>query len=151
MVKRMRFGVLAATHGIMDAYVIDALFAAGVTIDALILDQKPLLPKDLNVHLKRTGDRLPLRSVAEAAGGRVQLHEVENHNDGRTQALVRALALDWLINVGTPRILKPELLGSPTQGVVNCHPGLLPAFRGSSAVEWAIYLDEPVGNTVHLM
>src|SRR5439155_416003 len=56
-----------------------------------------------------------------------------------------------LVNAGTPRILGPEMLGASTVGVVNCHPGLLPRFRGCTCVEWAVYLDEEVGNTVHFM
>jgi methionyl-tRNA formyltransferase len=43
------------------------------------------------------------------------------------------------------------MLGAARNGVLNCHPGLLPAFRGASAVEWALALDEPVGNSVHVM
>ena len=34
---------------------------------------------------------------------------------------------------------------------MNCHPGLLPKYRGCTSVEWAIYNDDQVGNTVHLM
>lgn len=34
---------------------------------------------------------------------------------------------------------------------MNCHPGLLPKFRECTCVEWAVYLDEEVGNTVHFM
>ena len=35
--------------------------------------------------------------------------------------------------------------------MVNVHPGLLPQYRGSSAVEWAIYSDDKIGNTAHFM
>ena len=59
--------------------------------------------------------------------------------------------IDLLVNAGTPRILKSNLLKAPSIGVINCHPGILPDFRGCTCVEWAIYLDQPIGNTVHLI
>ena len=34
---------------------------------------------------------------------------------------------------------------------MNVHPGLLPEYRGCSCVEWAIFNDDPIGNTVHFM
>ncbi len=64
---------------------------------------------------------------------------------------MKELELDVLVNAGTPRILKTHLLRATPIGVLNCHPGLLPMFRGCSCVEWAIYHDQPVGNTIHLM
>jgi methionyl-tRNA formyltransferase len=58
---------------------------------------------------------------------------------------------NFLVNAGTPRILKTPILTATPLGALNCHPGLLPEFRGCSCVEWAIYLDKPVGVTVHRM
>ena len=34
---------------------------------------------------------------------------------------------------------------------MNVHPGILPEYRGCSAVEWAIFNDDKVGNTAHFM
>jgi methionyl-tRNA formyltransferase len=59
--------------------------------------------------------------------------------------------LDVLVNVGTPRILKTHLLDATRIGVLNVHPGLLPKYRGCSAVEWALYLGDDIGNTAHVM
>ena len=48
-------------------------------------------------------------------------------------------------------IIPPEVIASARIGVLNCHPGILPEFRGCNTVAWAIYTDRPVGMTVHLM
>jgi methionyl-tRNA formyltransferase len=76
---------------------------------------------------------------------------VENHCAEATVALVKLLEVDLLVNAGTPRILKRAILQAAPRGVLSCHPGLLPGFRGCTCVEWAVYLDEQVGNTVFFM
>jgi Methionyl-tRNA formyltransferase len=65
--------------------------------------------------------------------------------------LIKNLKINCLFNAGTPRRLSGTVLRSVKYGVINVHPGLLPAYRGCSAVEWAIYNDDKVGNTAHFM
>ena len=74
---------------------------------------------------------------------------VENHNDDNCVSFVKNNNLDLLVNAGTPRILTGKILDIARYGVINCHPGLLPEFRGCSCVEWAIYHDKAVGNSIH--
>src|SRR5262249_62265996 len=55
------------------------------------------------------------------------------------------------LNAGTLEILKPIALEAPRLGVLNVHPGILPKYRGSSAVEWSLFNGDPVGVTAHIM
>lgn len=50
-------------------------------------------------------------------------------------------------------IVRPETLRRSGYGVVNCHMGQLPAYRGMDVVEWALLEHHPelVGFTVHFM
>lgn len=48
-------------------------------------------------------------------------------------------------------ILKPEHLALPRLGWINVHPGRLPAYRGNSCPEWALYEDAPIVATAHLI
>ena len=48
-------------------------------------------------------------------------------------------------------IVKESLLKIPREGTLNCHPGLLPRYRGCTCLEWALYEDEPVGATCHFV
>lgn len=50
-------------------------------------------------------------------------------------------------------IMKKELLGVPTQGVLNLHGGLSQFYRGLFTTDWAIHNREPecVGATVHFV
>ncbi|MCA9363264.1 formyl transferase [Candidatus Kaiserbacteria bacterium] len=78
-------------------------------------------------------------------------YDVTNHNGDDTVDILNKLKVDIIINAGTPRILKKHILDIPTQGVVNTHPGILPAYRGCTAVEWSLYNNDPVGATCHFM
>jgi len=51
---------------------------------------------------------------------------------------MRRLAPDVGVVVAYGHLLKPELLGIPTRGMVNVHPSLLPELRGAAPIEWAI-------------
>ena len=52
-------------------------------------------------------------------------------------------------------LVRKNILDIPSVGVLNCHSGLLPQYRGMDVVEWAILETKtgvpPVGLTLHLM
>ncbi len=51
-------------------------------------------------------------------------------------------------------IVREPVLQIPSMGVLNCHSGLLPKYRGMDVVEWAILesKEEPqIGLTLHFM
>jgi methionyl-tRNA formyltransferase len=52
-------------------------------------------------------------------------------------------------------LVRNNILQIPSVGVLNCHSGLLPRYRGMDVVEWAILENRsgapPVGLTLHLM
>ena len=48
-------------------------------------------------------------------------------------------------------ILKPEHIAMARIGWINVHPGRLPAYRGNSCPEWALYEDAPIVATAHLI
>ena len=57
---------------------------------------------------------------------------------------------DYAVNGGWG-IIKEPLLSAPKRGWLNAHPGLLPEFRGSDPVLWALSAGAPQGATVHLL
>ncbi len=65
---------------------------------------------------------------------------------------MRAAEPDLGIVVGYGHILKPELLGLPTKGMINVHASLLPRLRGAAPIEHAILSgEEETGVTVMRM
>jgi methionyl-tRNA formyltransferase len=85
------------------------------------------------------------------AGFKIPTFSVDNHNDLSCISIICSLELDLLLNVGTPRKLSKDFLESVGSDILNVHPGVLPYYRGSSCVEWAILNDGPIGNTAHFM
>ena len=86
------------------------------------------------------------------------VHTVRNHNDADALEALRKDAPDVVVFTGGGLIRKP-LLDIPRLGVLNCHMGVLPAYRGMDVVEWP-FLDPmayssgkspAVGLTVHFM
>lgn len=75
---------------------------------------------------------------------------VSNFNSKESEAQLKALKPDLLV-LGGARILREHILTVPTQGVVNAHPGLLPAYRGVDVIRWALLNGDPVGVTVHFV
>jgi len=75
---------------------------------------------------------------------------VRDHNSIEAIELMKNQKFDYILNAGTPRILRqPALMTSG--GIINCHPGKLPDYRGCTAVEWSIYNNDTVGATTHFM
>lgn len=107
--------------------------------------------KDLALWEQRTEGALPPVPLRDFASIAIPAFFIENTNSQMTIDLVRGLGLQLLVNGGCPRILSAAMIASVDHGILNIHPGLLPEFRGASCVEWAIYKDRPVGNTIHFM
>ena len=66
----------------------------------------------------------------------------ENVKEESFQKTVRELQPDLIIVVAYGQILPKSLLEIPKQGAVNVHGSLLPAYRGSSPIAWAILKGE---------
>ncbi len=66
---------------------------------------------------------------------------LEQHDDVNADAFVERLASvapDLLVVVAFGQILRRALLDAPAMGAVNVHASLLPAYRGTAPINWAI-------------
>lgn len=146
-------GVLTTLDAPLLPFLLQALISQSVTNLCVIADERMLSEKDKAIWKERTGEELDLGAVSlyELSGHEIPFYLVKNHNDANCVTLIRKLNLALLINGGTPRILKSPVLNASRQGVINVHPGILPHYRGSCCVEWAILNDDPVGITAHFM
>ena len=148
--KVFRVGVLSTADAPYLGYLLNSLATVSGIEVVVLFDRNSLDEKQKVIELERTEGKLPpipLHNLKIAPA----CYFVGNHNGLKCIELVKHLSLDVLINGGTPRILKADTLGSTPLGVLNCHPGLLPEFRGCTCVEWALYLNQSVGSSVHLM
>ncbi len=81
---------------------------------------------------------------------KIPCYFVPNHNSDACLDLINHIRPAYLLSAGTPRILKQPIIDS-TSGVINCHPGILPKYRGCTVLEWSIFNGDPVGATAHFM
>jgi methionyl-tRNA formyltransferase len=65
---------------------------------------------------------------------------------------IRELQPDLIISAAYPQIFSKELISVPPRGSVNCHPSLLPRYRGAHPHFWTIVNGEELsGLTAHFM
>ncbi len=84
----------------------------------------------------------------------IPFYRVRDFNSKRTEASLKGLKPDLVAFTGGGLIRK-NILTVPAQGVLNCHSGLLPRFRGMDTLEWTILEAQgalpQVGLTLHFM
>ena len=148
---KTRIGFLSTEDSLFLGRFLNAFLERDLSVDAIIFDSKGIGRRAHELHQERTAGRLAPLPVSVVQRKLIPRYQVDSHSSQETADLVNNLKIDLLINAGTPRILKRPILDAPRLGVLNCHPGLLPQFRGCTCVEWAIFLDSEVGNTVHFM
>jgi methionyl-tRNA formyltransferase len=148
------------------------LARAGIRIEAIIIDadQRPVSHqakravrmvasrgiRESSYRIRRRLQRLaaarrgPRREVDFYRAFSEVVEEVPNANAAECERRLTSLAPDVIV-LGGSRILKAHILSVPSIGVLNPHPGLLPAYRGVDVIPWALYNGDPLGVTVHFV
>ena len=92
----------------------------------------------------------PVKALALEHG--IPVFQPEKLRDGAVAEQIRALRPDILAVVAYGKILPDEILSIPTYGAVNVHASLLPKYRGSAPIQWAVLNgDEATGvSTMYL-
>ncbi len=117
----------------------------------------------------RQSDQQTLLTVAQASGLSARHVQelardvgcpcltVGDHNDARSLEFIRQQTPDAIAFTGGG-LIRRDLLAIPRLGVLNCHMGLLPHYRGMDVVEWPLLEARPeqpvppeLGLTVHFM
>lgn len=78
----------------------------------------------------------PVKEVALANG--IQVYQPENINDPFVVSELRLMNPDLFVVVAFGSKLSNELLEIPKLGAVNLHGSLLPKYRGSAPIQWAV-------------
>ncbi|MCX6110364.1 MAG: formyltransferase family protein [Proteobacteria bacterium] len=72
-------------------------------------------------------------------------------NSQEAVSLVKAQAIDLIVNARTRCIYQEGILGAPRLGCINVHHGLLPDQRGTMCDLWALAEGEGAGFSLHQM
>lgn len=85
-------------------------------------------------------------------GHKVPLWFLEDVNSEESLEKLKSLKPDLFFSAGYPQIFSQGLITIPKHGAVNCHPSLLPKYRGAHPHYWSIIKGEDKsGLTAHFM
>ena len=92
----------------------------------------------------------PVKVCAQAHG--IPVYQPEKLRDGSALAVLRELDPELIVVAAYGRILPDDILALPPKGCINVHSSLLPKYRGSAPINWAILNGERVtGVTIQRM
>ncbi len=126
------------------------------TIKKMILGDRAYDTEDPDTLLAfARAARLPGRSLRNVARKRdIAMTVVGDHNDAKSLATLARAQPDVIIFTGGG-LIREHVLRIPRLGVLNCHMGLLPAYRGMDVVEWPVAEDKllrpDIGLSLHFM
>ena len=78
----------------------------------------------------------PVKQLAQKYD--IPVYQPATLRDGKAEEIIRELAPDLCVVVAYGRLLPPEILSIPRYGCINLHVSLLPKYRGSAPVQWAV-------------
>ena len=88
---------------------------------------------------KNRGMKLEMSAVKKAALElNIPVYQPTKLRDGTAEALLRDLAPELIVVVAYGRLLPKALLDIPPKGCINIHGSLLPKYRGSAPIQWAV-------------
>ena len=146
----IKIAILTMQGAPLLGYLLQELIKRNVSVQSLIYDKKKFSKKDINIHNQRTGGRLIVNDLKNLTND-IDRYDTGSHNSNDCLNYLKKNKYDLLINCESPRILNDNIISLANIGILNCHPGALPLYRGCSCVEWAVFNDDPVANTVHFI
>lgn len=109
---------------------LNSLIAAGHDICAVFTRA------DKPVGRKQILTAPPVKQTAEANG--IPVYQPRTLRDGSSDELIKSLAPDIIVVVAYGCIIPPQLLHVAKYGCINLHVSLLPKYRGSAPIQWAV-------------
>lgn len=92
----------------------------------------------------------PVKVCAQSHG--IPVYQPEKLRDGSALALLRELDPELIVVAAYGRFLPDDILSLPPRGCINVHSSLLPKYRGSAPINWAILNGETeTGVTIQQM
>lgn len=103
--------------------------------------------RDKPVGRKQILTAPPVKQLAEQHG--IPVYQPRTLRDGSFDEIIRGLAPDIIVVVAYGCIIPPQLLHVAKYGCINLHVSLLPKYRGSAPIQWAVLNgDEQTGVSI---
>ena len=92
--------------------------------------------RDKPVGRKQILTAPPVKQLAQSHD--ILVYQPRTLRDGSSDALIEQLAPDIIVVVAYGCIIPPQLLHIAKYGCINLHVSLLPKYRGSAPIQWAV-------------
>ena len=92
--------------------------------------------RDKPVGRKQILTAPPVKQLAQQHD--IPVYQPRTLRDGSSDVLIRQLAPDIIVVVAYGCIIPPQLLHVAKYGCINLHVSLLPKYRGSAPIQWAV-------------
>ena len=92
--------------------------------------------RDKPVGRKQILTAPPVKQLAQQHD--IPVYQPRTLRDGSSDALIEQLAPDIIVVVAYGCIIPPQLLHVAKYGCINLHVSLLPKYRGSAPIQWAV-------------
>lgn len=92
--------------------------------------------RDKPVGRKQILTAPPVKQLAQSHD--IPVYQPRTLRDGSSDALIEQLAPDIIVVVAYGCIIPPQLLHTAKYGCINLHVSLLPKYRGSAPIQWAV-------------
>jgi len=89
-----------------------------------------------DVEKKMYSDSVSFDELANQYG--IQNVKVNNINDPENISLIKDLNPDLILVMGWSQLLKTDIIGIPSIGIIGSHPTELPKYRGRAPIPWTI-------------
>lgn len=105
-----------------------------------------------NIINFRLSNNISIKNVNELISTGSKIHYVKNLNSKNVERLFKEYKTDLVVFTGGG-IIRQNILSQSGAGVINCHMGVLPMYRGMDVIEWPILLKDfnNIGVTCHFM
>lgn len=100
----------------------------------------------------RKNQNITIKNVKKLEAKNVEVYFVDDLNSAFVESKLREKQVDLTIFTGGG-LIRNNILENSGAGVLNCHMGKLPEYRGMDVVEWPLFKKdfENLGFTVHFM
>src|SRR5205807_1936729 len=103
---------------------------SGISVEAVIT--QPDRPRGRGQHVSGS----PVKEAALAAN--LHVYQPETIKSDSAQEFLKRIAPDAVVIIAYGQIIPARLLTLPRLGWINLHASLLPRYRGSAPIQWAI-------------
>jgi folate-dependent phosphoribosylglycinamide formyltransferase PurN len=113
------------------------------TLCAYYLTQRTALTMAGLINPWRQSGLLSCEAIARQTGCR--RHDTNNVNSEASKDFIRSCDADVVITAFFGQIVQPDTIALPRLGILNLHPGWLPAYQGALSYVWTLANGEPAG------